>query len=50
MDGQAGKGDRPRPVDKAKYDLNFLRIFGPWKSHRQTRSAATSDERRPTRR
>lgn len=23
----AGKGDAPRPVDKAKYDRNFKRIF-----------------------
>jgi len=24
----AGKGDRPRPVDKAKYEANYDRIFG----------------------
>ena len=23
----AGKGDKPRPVDKKKYDENFDRIF-----------------------
>ena len=23
----AGKGDSPRPVDKAKYDANYERIF-----------------------
>ncbi len=23
-----GKGDRPRPVDKKKYDENYKRIFG----------------------
>ncbi len=24
----AGKGDRPRPVDKKRYDENYERIFG----------------------
>ena len=24
---QAGKGDKPRPVDKVKYDENFDKIF-----------------------
>ena len=24
----AGKGDRQRPVDKRKYDRNYLRIYG----------------------
>ena len=24
----AGKGDRPRPVDKEKYDRSYERIFG----------------------
>jgi hypothetical protein len=24
---QNGKGDRPRPVDKKKYDINYERIF-----------------------
>jgi hypothetical protein len=24
----AGKGDRPRPVDKSKYDNNYKKIFG----------------------
>lgn len=24
---QNGKGDRPRPVDKKKYDVNYERIF-----------------------
>ena len=24
----AGKGDKPRPVDKAKYDNNYKKIFG----------------------
>jgi len=23
-----GKGDRPRPYDKARYERNYLRIFG----------------------
>jgi len=26
--GAAGKGDRFRPVDKARYDENYERIFG----------------------
>lgn len=26
--GSAGKGDRFRPVDKALYDKNYVRIFG----------------------
>ena len=25
--GEAGKGDTPRPVDKRKYDKNYDRIF-----------------------
>lgn len=29
MHGEAGKGDRFRPVDKKKFDRNFERIFGP---------------------
>ena len=24
----AGKGDKPRPVDKEKYDNNYKKIFG----------------------
>jgi len=28
MSNQAGKGDAYRPVDKAKYDANYERIFG----------------------
>jgi len=24
----AGKGDKPRPVDKRKYDNNYKKIFG----------------------
>jgi hypothetical protein len=28
MNGQAGKGDRPRPMDKQRYDENYTRIFG----------------------
>lgn len=30
--GQAGKGDKYRPVDKEKFDRNFDRIFKPSKS------------------
>ena len=25
---EAGKGDSPRPVDKKKYDRNFVAVFG----------------------
>jgi hypothetical protein len=28
MNGEAGKGDAYRPVDKEKYDRGYLRIFG----------------------
>ena len=28
MDGAAGKGDTPRPVDKKKFDQSFVRIMG----------------------
>ena len=33
MNGQSGKGDRPRPVNKKRYDENYTRIFGDkkWK-------------------
>ena len=27
INNMAGKGDKPRPVDKKKYDENFDRIF-----------------------
>jgi len=27
----AGKGSKPRPVDKEKFDKEFERIFGPKK-------------------
>ncbi len=30
MTTQAGKGDKPRPVDKPKYDSNFDKIV--WKN------------------
>ena len=29
----AGKGDKPRPVDKQKYDDNYKKIFGPKKGY-----------------
>ena len=29
----AGKGDRPRPVDKRKYDNNYKKIFGGKKGY-----------------
>ena len=35
VDGQAGKGDRYRDVDRKKWDENYERIFGKKKS-RQT--------------
>lgn len=28
VDGEAGKGDDPRPVNKKRYDKNYDRIFG----------------------
>jgi RecJ-like exonuclease len=28
VDGNAGKGDRYRPVDKEKYDRTYIRVFG----------------------
>jgi hypothetical protein len=28
MNGEAGKGDTYRPVNKAKYDSNYLKTFG----------------------
>lgn len=31
------KGSKPRPVDKTKYDDNFNKIFGEWKSPREKR-------------
>jgi hypothetical protein len=30
---QAGKGDKPRPVDKKKYDENFKNI--DWSAHKK---------------
>ena len=29
----AGKGSKPRPVDKKKYDRNYERIFGKKKKN-----------------
>tara|TARA_Y100000588_G_C13574950_1_gene636205 strand:- start:340 stop:513 length:174 start_codon:yes stop_codon:yes gene_type:complete len=35
----SGKGDKPRPVNKQKYDENFNSIFGPrvpwWKRQKK---------------
>ena len=28
VNGEAGKTDAPRPVDKEKYDKNYERIYG----------------------
>lgn len=28
VDGQAGKGDKPRPVDKKKFDESIERLYG----------------------
>lgn len=50
MDGEAGKGDTPRPVNKKKYDINYERAFGrrkAWwqkKSHQQWVKKATKDK------
>lgn len=30
VDGQAGKGDKPRPVDKKKYDESVERLYGDY--------------------
>lgn len=40
MNGQAGKGDRYRPVDKKKWDENYDRIFG-------RKNAKTNQNRKP---
>jgi len=34
----AGKGDKPRPVNKARYDVNFTAIN--WKSRSSDKAAA----------
>ena len=31
----SGKGDRPRPIDKSKFDENFDRIFNKRKGERK---------------
>lgn len=33
--GQAGKGDRPRPLDKAKFEEGYDRVFGKCSQHEQ---------------
>jgi hypothetical protein len=33
---QAGKGDKPRPVDKKKYDQNFNHI--DWSAHKNKKT------------
>lgn len=30
VDGQAGKGDKPRPVDKKKFDETIDRLYGEY--------------------
>lgn len=36
----AGKGDKPRPVDKKRYDENFERIFSKKTSKKQKKENA----------
>jgi hypothetical protein len=41
----AGKGDKPRPVDKKKYDENYDAIFGKKnKEEEQTNQPESEDE------
>ena len=36
----AGKGDKPRPVNKEKFDENFDAIFGPRKPWLQNKKSS----------
>jgi hypothetical protein len=48
MNGQSGKGDRLRPVDKKKYDENFERIFGKTQTTKSCdEDPVSGDEKRP---
>jgi len=33
VQGQAGKGDRQRPVEKMIYDINWMKVFGYCQAH-----------------
>jgi hypothetical protein len=41
----AGKGDRPRPVNKARYDVNYQAIN--WKARKAPTSSAVEGESSP---
>jgi hypothetical protein len=41
MNGQAGKGDTYRPVNKEKFDANYEAIFGKQKSEKPTKGKKT---------
>ncbi|MBT3291576.1 MAG: hypothetical protein HN380_29805 [Victivallales bacterium] len=43
----AGKGDRPRPVDKAQYDSNYERIS--WGKSPRRETEKTEQNQPPTR-
>lgn len=43
----SGKGDKPRPVDKEKYDENFNSIFGPRLPWWKRRKKSLTDEKDP---
>lgn len=41
---EAGKGARPRPVDREKFDSNWDKIFG--KKKEQTHASTSSSQKR----
>lgn len=43
----SGKGDRPRPVDKAKYEENFDRIFKQGKYSDAEKQTASIPDKEP---
>lgn len=43
MNGGAGKGDKPRPLDKKRYDENYERIFGKKKLNIMEEQDAVTD-------
>ncbi len=39
-----GKGDRPRPIDKSKFDENFDRIFNKRKGEKKNANKPTKQK------
>lgn len=43
MNGEAGKGDTYRPVDKKRFDLNYERIFGKGNNYEPSKQSKSKN-------